>query len=93
MDSARDGDSTSVPDASQRELIAEQIEFLRHVVAEEDYATGNLIQKAVKTGAKSDVLFGRNEGGGQSFHRWVEALLDADDASLGQLFSTGLERD
>ena len=85
--------STSVPDGSQRELIAEQIEFLRHVVADEDYATGNLIQKAVKTGAKSDVLFGRNEGGGQSFHRWVEALLDADDASLGQLFSTGLERD
>lgn len=81
--------ATSKPDAAQRELIDEQIEFLRHVVQDEDYATGNRIQKAVKTGAKSEVLFGRNEGGGQSFHRWVERFLEADDDALPGLFSTG----
>lgn len=78
--------ATSKPDAAQQKLIDEQIAFLRHVVEDEDYATGNLIQKAVKTGAKSDVLFGRNEGGGQNFHRWVQALLETDDADLPGLF-------
>ena len=43
--------------------------FLEHVVRDEDYYTGNRIQKAVKTGAKSEFLFGRNEWGGQRFHR------------------------
>ena len=32
--------------------------FLMHVVRDEDYHTGNLIQKTVKTGAKQEFLFG-----------------------------------
>jgi len=81
--------STSPPDSERQGLIDEQIEFLRHVVQDEDDATGNLIQKSLKTGAKSECLFGRNEGGGQSFHRWVDALLEAEDDVLPELFSAG----
>jgi hypothetical protein len=34
------------------------------------------------------VLFGRNEGGGQRFHRWVDALLATNDTDLSGLFKT-----
>jgi hypothetical protein len=57
------------------------------VVRDEDYFTGLRIQRALQTGALSDVLFGRNEGGGQRFHRFVDALLAADDAELPALFA------
>jgi hypothetical protein len=40
--------------------------------------TGNGIQRAAKTGAKSEFLFGRNEGGGQRFHGWVDRLVAAE---------------
>ncbi len=53
-----------------------------HVVNDEDYYTGRRIQRALKTGAKSEILFGRNEGGGQRFHRWVDQLIELDDAEL-----------
>jgi len=31
-------------------------------------------------------MFGRNEGGGQRFHRWLERLIDTDDDGLAALF-------
>ena len=58
---------------------------------EEDYRTGIQLQKALKAGAKADVLFGRNESGGQRFHRWVEALLNTDDEGLSDLFAKGIK--
>ena len=64
--------------------------FLHHVVKDEDYYTGLRLQKALRTGARTEVLFGRNEGGGQRFHRWLEALLGTDDADVSTLFKTGL---
>ncbi len=77
------------PDApGQAEKVAETMAFLHHVVQDEDYYTGLRLQRALKTGAKDHVLFGRNEGGGQRFHRWVEALLAADDADLAGVFKT-----
>ena len=57
------------------------MDFLLHVVRDEDYYTGNRIQQAVKTGAKTEFLFGRNEGPCQRFHGWVEALIGAPDAA------------
>jgi phenylpropionate dioxygenase-like ring-hydroxylating dioxygenase large terminal subunit len=81
--------ATTDPEGRQ-DQIAGVMKFLEHVVRDEDYFTGNRIQKAVKTGAKSEFLFGRNEAGGQRFHRWVEALLRADDDQLGKLFSQGI---
>ena len=67
------------------------MKFLEHVVRDEDYFVGNLIQKSVKTGAKPEFLFGRNEAGGQRFHQWVNALLNTEDDQLPGLFAKGIE--
>jgi phenylpropionate dioxygenase-like ring-hydroxylating dioxygenase large terminal subunit len=75
------------PDASQRAKIQQQMEFLHRVVQDEDYATGKRIGRALATGAKTHVLFGRNEGGGQRFHSWVDALVETDDEDLPALFA------
>jgi hypothetical protein len=61
-------------------------------VRDEDYATGKRIQRTLKTGSSGDVLFGRNEYGGQRFHRWVDAVLETDDAELDALFAEGIDR-
>jgi phenylpropionate dioxygenase-like ring-hydroxylating dioxygenase large terminal subunit len=82
--------ATGEPDESQRAAIAETMRFLEHVVRDEDYATGLRIQRALESGALSDVLFGRNEWGCQRFHRFVDAALAAADADLPALFTTGI---
>jgi hypothetical protein len=68
-------------------LIDKQMDFLMHVVRDEDYYTGKRIQRAVKTGAKHEVLFGRNEGPAQRFHGWVDALVGADDQQAVAMLS------
>ncbi len=78
------------PDGAMREAIAKVMAFLDHVVRDEDYATGLGITRAMRTGAKDHVLFGRNEGGGQRFHRWVDALVATDDDDLVELYATGV---
>jgi phenylpropionate dioxygenase-like ring-hydroxylating dioxygenase large terminal subunit len=78
------------PDAEQRLLVQEQMDFLLHVVRDEDYYTCNRIQRALKTGAKTDLVFGRNEGPCQRFHAWVEALIHADDDELARLFTEAM---
>lgn len=77
------------PTEEQAEAAKGQFEFLKFVVQEEDYATGIKQQKALKSGAKEFVMFGRNEGGGHNFHRWVDTLLETPDEELNQLFKTG----
>ena len=52
-------------------------DFLEAVVRDEDYATGLRLQRALATGAKPTVYFGRNEGGGQNFHRQLDELITA----------------
>jgi nitrite reductase/ring-hydroxylating ferredoxin subunit len=66
-----------------------QFEFLRYVVQEEDYATGLKQQKAMESGGKDHVLFGKNEEGGHNFHRWVDTILETSDEDLPKLFKTG----
>jgi hypothetical protein len=61
------------------------------VVRDEDYSTGFQVQKALATGAKEHVLFGRNEGGGQLFHRWIDALVEAGGEDLPGLLQGGVE--
>jgi carnitine monooxygenase subunit len=34
-----------------------------------------------------DVLFGKNEKGGQVFHQWVERLVNASDDDLVEIFA------
>ena len=68
-----------------------QIAFLENVVRDEDYATGLKIQRTVKTGAKKDLIFGRNEGGAQYVHGWLDALLVTADEDLNELFRNGID--
>jgi phenylpropionate dioxygenase-like ring-hydroxylating dioxygenase large terminal subunit len=75
------------PNDAERAAAEKMFELLGYVVREEDYATGLRQQRGLAAGAKSHVLFGRNEGGGQRFHRWLAQLLATDDAALPQLFS------
>ena len=56
---------------------------------DEDYATGLKQQRALETGFKDHVLFGRNEEGGQRFHGWVDKLLQTEDSQLHALFESG----
>lgn len=67
----------------------DQFAFLETVVKDEDYATGIRQQQALSSGLMSEVLFGRNEGGGQEFHRWTRQLVEASDAELEAMFAPG----
>lgn len=75
------------PDAEQAKAATEQFAFLETVVRDEDYATGLKQQRALATGMKPTVMFGRNEGGGQRFHGWVDRLLAAEDEEVAALFA------
>jgi carnitine monooxygenase subunit len=75
------------PTIEQLEATEKQMDFLEFVVREEDYFTGKRISRNILTGAKSEVLFGRNEGGGQRFHGWVDQLVATPDAELPSLFA------
>ncbi|MGI9323594.1 MAG: aromatic ring-hydroxylating oxygenase subunit alpha [Pseudomonadales bacterium] len=75
------------PDEDRAKAAHEQFLFLEHVVRDEDYATGLKQQRALRTGARSHVMFGRNEAGGQNFHRWLDELLHTSDEDLLSLFT------
>ena len=72
------------------ETANKQIAFLEMVVRDEDYATGLKIQRTVKTGAKKEFVFGRNEGGAQYVHGWLDAILETPDHELSDLFRRGI---
>jgi phenylpropionate dioxygenase-like ring-hydroxylating dioxygenase large terminal subunit len=74
-------------DADAIKAAREQFDFLEIVVRDEDYATGKRQHHALQSGLLDHVLFGRNEGGGQTFHRWVERLVKADDEELARIFA------
>jgi hypothetical protein len=71
--------------------IDKQIAFLEMVVRDEDYATGLKIQRTVMTGAKTEFVFGRNEGGAQYVHGWIDAILDTPNEDLSDLFRSGVD--
>jgi len=75
------------PDAAQTEAATPQFKLLEYVVESEDYATGLAQQRALKTGVREHVLFGRNEGGGQHFHRLLDELLVTPDDQLNEFFA------
>ena len=65
----------------------EQFDFLEIVVRDEDYKTGKRQHEALQSGLLKEVLFGKNERGGQVFHQWVEKLTNASDAELLEIFA------
>lgn len=73
-------------DAATVEEANKQFAMLEMVVRDEDYATGLRQQQALASGMKEHVMFGRNEGGGQRFHAWLDKLLETSDAKVAQLF-------
>jgi nitrite reductase/ring-hydroxylating ferredoxin subunit len=84
--------ATFEPDAESLVAVEKTMDFLLHVVRDEDYYTGNRIQRALRAGAKADVLFGRNEWSCQRFHGWVEALVQAETpADTWALFAAATE--
>lgn len=74
------------PTPEQAEAAQQQFELLKFVVESEDYATGIKQQKALQSGARDHVLFGRNEAGGQKFHKWLGRILETGDEDLNDLF-------
>jgi len=78
------------PDAAARDAAAKMFELLGTVVRDEDYATGLRQQRALASGARPEVLFGRNEVGGQRFHRFLERVIAAEDAELASVFRKGV---
>ena len=70
-----------------RDAANEQFKLLEFVVREEDYATGLRQQRALMNRPGAEVMFGRNEGGGQRFHGFLDRLLKCEDADLAELFS------
>jgi phenylpropionate dioxygenase-like ring-hydroxylating dioxygenase large terminal subunit len=64
------------PTDHERDAVLENAEFLLRVVRDEDYAMGAQIQRGLQVGARREILFGQNEGGGQHYHRWLDHLLD-----------------
>lgn len=79
------------PDEVDPEAVKAYMAWMVDVVRDEDYVTGFQVQKALATGAKEYSLFGRNEGGGQMFHRWVDALVNTADEDLPALLEKGIE--
>ncbi len=81
--------ATFDPTDEQQVAIDEQMDFLLRVVRDEDYRTGAGIQRALRTGVKTDVLFGRNEAGGQRFHAYLDRLVaTADDEGYRSLLAS-----
>ncbi len=77
------------PDEAGREEAEKRVDLLEYVVREEDYATGLRQQQALRAGGRKEVLFGRNEGGGQRFHRWLDRLLATDDEDVNDALGAG----
>lgn len=76
------------PDSDEvRQGAHDQFAFLETVVADEDYTTGKRQHEALQSGMLDKVWFGRNEGGGQAFHQWVDRLIKADDDDLPGIFT------
>jgi nitrite reductase/ring-hydroxylating ferredoxin subunit len=70
-----------------RQAADAQFSLLEHVVRNEDYSTGIRQQRALAGRPNAQVLFGRNEAGGQRFHTFLDELLDCEDADLPALFA------
>lgn len=73
-------------DEAVRQGARDQFDFLKVVVRDEDYATGKRQHEALQTGMIDEVLFGRNEKGGQVFHQWAAKLIKASDEELLGMF-------
>ena len=78
------------PEGDQLAAAQEMADFLSHVVGEEDLPMSRDQQQVLSSGLLPEVRIGRNEGGLQHFHRWLDRLVRAeDDTPLASLMSSG----
>lgn len=63
----------------ERATAAELTSFIAHVVRDEDLPMSQDQQHILSSGIQKFVQFGRNEGGLQHFHRWVEHCVSTDE--------------
>jgi phenylpropionate dioxygenase-like ring-hydroxylating dioxygenase large terminal subunit len=75
----------TAPDDAARSAMRDMTAFLAHVVGDEDLPTSAFQQQVMATGLVGTVRFGRNEGGLQHFHRWLDKVIAADDVTLAEL--------
>jgi len=54
---------------AEKKAIEETMDFFSKLTYEEDYLLGLQVQHGLLSGAKEEVIFGRNEKGNQHFHR------------------------
>ena len=55
-------------DDEDKAALEGMMDFLHDVVRDEDYATGDQIQKGLESGAHKSIILGKNERGNQFFH-------------------------
>ncbi|MFN2166257.1 MAG: SRPBCC family protein, partial [Anaerolineae bacterium] len=68
-------------DAEAAAALENMVDWLAGVVEREDYGVGLQVQRGLESGARDQVLFGRNERGNQYFHRWVNYYLAQDPSA------------
>lgn len=82
--------SSSAPDEAARAQIHALCNHLSKAVGTEDLPTSFRQQEALGTGMQDKVLFGRNEGGLQHFHRWIAKLVETEDADLPDVLAASM---
>lgn len=76
------------PGEQERAQVSGLFDVLEHAVGKEDIPTSFGQQEALEAGILDKVHFGRNEGGLQHFHRWIETVVAASDEELRSLMAT-----
>jgi hypothetical protein len=71
---------TPIGDEEDNRLAQARADFLYRVVRDEDYFTGNGIQRGLATGANTEFIFGRNEIGPQHFHKTLHRYVSQTQA-------------
>jgi phenylpropionate dioxygenase-like ring-hydroxylating dioxygenase large terminal subunit len=78
------------PAEQQPKVLAETMDFHRRLLEGEDYRVSSTAGRGMRSAMKKEIIFGRNEGSAHRFHRWVNALVESDDAELLALLSGGV---
>lgn len=69
-----------------KKIAVDAFAALGHIVDAEDNFMGWTQQRALETGLVPHILYGRNEGGMQTYHDWVERIANMNDQELAGAF-------
>jgi carnitine monooxygenase subunit len=78
------------PEGDQIAEAHEMADFLGRVVADEDLPMSADQQQVFASGLLPEVQMGRNEGGVQHFHQWIDRFVNAPaEATIAEIISSG----